>query len=53
MSKKPLSSFRTTTPLPSAAKNTPTPADEIDWDAHQWMAPGADDFRSPCPGLNA
>jgi len=24
----------------------------VDWDAHQWMAPGADDLRGPCPGLN-
>ncbi|KAF5365908.1 hypothetical protein D9758_006642 [Tetrapyrgos nigripes] len=25
----------------------------IDWDdAHQWIAPGPNDFRGPCPGLN-
>ncbi|KAK7444841.1 hypothetical protein VKT23_015159 [Stygiomarasmius scandens] len=24
----------------------------VDWDAHQWMAPGPDDLRGPCPGLN-
>ncbi|KAK7472206.1 hypothetical protein VKT23_000328 [Stygiomarasmius scandens] len=25
----------------------------VDWDVHPWMAPGPDDLRSPCPGLNA
>ncbi|KAL0576152.1 hypothetical protein V5O48_005820 [Marasmius crinis-equi] len=25
---------------------------QIDWSAHQWMAPGPNDLRGPCPGLN-
>ncbi|KAF5364386.1 hypothetical protein D9757_011896 [Collybiopsis confluens] len=25
---------------------------DIDWSAHQWQAPGANDSRGPCPGLN-
>ncbi|KIK68713.1 hypothetical protein GYMLUDRAFT_36202 [Collybiopsis luxurians FD-317 M1] len=24
----------------------------IDWDSHRWVAPGEDDLRSPCPGMN-
>ncbi|KAF5354419.1 hypothetical protein D9758_010764 [Tetrapyrgos nigripes] len=24
----------------------------IDWKAHQWKAPGPNDLRGPCPGLN-
>ncbi|KAF5348441.1 hypothetical protein D9757_012787 [Collybiopsis confluens] len=26
--------------------------DSIDWEYHRWIAPGEDDLRSPCPGLN-
>ncbi|KAF5368736.1 hypothetical protein D9757_010430 [Collybiopsis confluens] len=26
--------------------------DQIDWRAHQWKAPGPNDSRGPCPGLN-
>ncbi|KIK65154.1 hypothetical protein GYMLUDRAFT_71040 [Collybiopsis luxurians FD-317 M1] len=25
---------------------------QIDWSAHQWEAPGPNDSRGPCPGLN-
>jgi len=25
----------------------------VNWDEHQFLAPGPDDVRSPCPGLNA
>ncbi|THU83442.1 Cloroperoxidase [Dendrothele bispora CBS 962.96] len=53
MFSKSLLSFLGTIALLSAVANTAPVADEIDWDAHQWMAPGPDDFRSPCPGLNA
>jgi len=24
----------------------------VNWTEHQFMAPGSDDVRSPCPGLN-
>ncbi|THU87946.1 Cloroperoxidase, partial [Dendrothele bispora CBS 962.96] len=36
--------------LSLAANAAPTAG--IDWDAHQWMAPGPNDLRGPCPGLN-
>jgi len=25
----------------------------VNWDGHQFLAPGPGDVRSPCPGLNA
>ncbi|KAK7453337.1 hypothetical protein VKT23_012016 [Stygiomarasmius scandens] len=33
------------------AYNTTQPP-TIDWDAHKWIAPGPNDLRGPCPGLN-
>ncbi|ESK91475.1 hypothetical protein Moror_2663 [Moniliophthora roreri MCA 2997] len=29
-----------------------SPHDEIDWSQHPFQAPGPDDARGPCPGLN-
>ncbi|EEB97921.1 hypothetical protein MPER_02663, partial [Moniliophthora perniciosa FA553] len=29
-----------------------SPHDEIDWSQHSLQAPGPDDARGPCPGLN-
>jgi len=39
------------TSVARGADNTTQPP-TIDWDAHQWMAPGPNDLRGPCPGLN-
>ncbi|THU90505.1 Cloroperoxidase [Dendrothele bispora CBS 962.96] len=51
LSKSLLLSFCTTALLASVASAKNGSA-EIDWDAHQWQAPGPNDLRGPCPGLN-
>jgi hypothetical protein len=35
----------------SGSPDSSTPP-AIDWNAHQWIAPGPNDLRGPCPGLN-
>ncbi|KAK7052961.1 hypothetical protein VNI00_004281 [Paramarasmius palmivorus] len=34
------------------AQKLTDPHDEIDWSQHQFQAPGENDARGPCPGLN-
>jgi hypothetical protein len=36
----------------SGVKSGTSTGSEIDWSAHQWQAPGPNDSRGPCPGLN-
>ncbi|THU92580.1 Cloroperoxidase [Dendrothele bispora CBS 962.96] len=50
-SKSLLLSFCTTALLVCVTEASGGPA-EIDLNEHQWMAPGPNDFRGPCPGLN-